>query len=1443
MFRYPIAKRSAGGGCLALVFVLVLTHCESAFAIEVKSLLAQGFKQRIVDGRSTYVNDLINQSYDVRPNGSARQTFFAYGPTLDDAGQPKIVRFAQYVVVTDANDKVVKVIDRFDIPHMGTGLKQTDKGVSFIDHHNREVTIRKDGSRRVVNNRGKGPGFETYYSGMLRMRFDSEGKVTHRYGYDTVVQGQGAFTTKKFELKEFIAANSKGAHEYWGKTATDKETGKQTWMLKNGKDGKTVALKGVHRITVANDKSIVIEHTTESFAAGKENLIASKTAHNLDGARIETKTFKKPDGSIRESTAVFGKQKKPSYLVESIFSMKSGERKLRSAAIIAGKLDYTSKDGKLWAQTPKENEKPQYFTGNFRILADGSYYQTGFETDAQGERAKKEGKLAPARTFFIDTSGMSVEIPSEFAGKTDRTSARIVRDRQGDVLQTVNVHGRKTGFEYSQKKDVNGKHIIRQIRDHSGVAWKTDDEGRTWYESETGRRRQSSEPAVFTMDREIGAIRYEDDRYVTHVTLDGNTTFEKKFSKSRRVYLADGRISAITNELGNEITFTYKTDGALGGFKSSKDFPFLASDKKLHVVGVDWNGDVTFETRPQNYRGHRVIATNSGVTKVFDQNNRITSISHPSGFKCTYAYEKGQLSSVTRRTRNGSQTFRVGTDGKGRIAETIRKARVAEQILRRFVMDNDGTLSVHYARHSDKEKPLIQTFLPDGRRKIVDQALSSWWFDMSDRVTDVLQGTDNWKSLIYSGDDNVPTDILTQHLNWTRSEKAHGKSDDGTPRYEWTASRGGQKWTGLVQTVGLNFRFPGSKTVWKEKVGDDWRHHMENGVKYWTDGRGRITEAGGTYGERYRYDRDETGKITAASKVKGHGEHIKLLDVIKVGKNVAEIKINKRTGQPIFVANDGIATIHLPNGLIITRNASGDATGVELPKVFKWSDKEKTTDGIVSAIKYDSDSGSVVVHFSNGNTARFGNNGERLIQNAQGRLVRTVWKYRTTSFDYGTDGRLRLITIIQTNPFDEVPAKEKVTTHVLERTDTGKWKRRGTDHAKHVFDEITLNANSGELIRRRDNTVEHVNAFGDRHTYRLGDSGFRSLVAFDAVNNVNNTLDSRRNMTSFFRTDTMQCVLINFNNVETATARRDGILRDGIWITNYDTKVDYHAKPSFTLDGDQVWTHKDVKITLFADGSWQLRLADGSKKFRNADHTTTTFTPAAVGDIKMITVESNGTKTSFFSNGTTHTQRPNELIVRKFDAAEKEMGAFQGLLHVSRFGTLTEVNRDANTVRIFPRYGGRTKVFKRKPALNGQDIHYLDGRRSIELSDYDAREPHSIGPPVGFNASHRYSPLWTVFQPLNSPDAHTPKPTATKTPPTKPLPAKPSSAGPPDLAAAEKGDAVAQYKTGQHYFQKRDFAQAKVWFEKAAAQGNAGAKVLLRVVDRELKKKGNTSAE
>ncbi|WP_027009345.1 tetratricopeptide repeat protein [Conchiformibius kuhniae] len=55
---------------------------------------------------------------------------------------------------------------------------------------------------------------------------------------------------------------------------------------------------------------------------------------------------------------------------------------------------------------------------------------------------------------------------------------------------------------------------------------------------------------------------------------------------------------------------------------------------------------------------------------------------------------------------------------------------------------------------------------------------------------------------------------------------------------------------------------------------------------------------------------------------------------------------------------------------------------------------------------------------------------------------------------------------------------------------------------------------------------------------------------------------------------------------------------------------------------------------------------------------------------------------------------------------------------------------------------------------------------------------------------------------------------------------KPPSVGAPPadvLAKARQGDAAAQYQMGRYYMHRDDWRNAVIWYERAAAQGNADA--------------------
>lgn len=1444
MFQCSIGKRSLDR-CLGLgaFFVLLFSQHESASAIDIKTLLDQGFHQRIVDGRSMYVNDLLEQSYDLRPDGSAKRTFFAYGPTLDADGQPTVERFARYVVVTDADDNVVKVIDQFEIPHMGADLTQTDNGVSFIDHLDREVTIRDDGSRRVVNERGKGPGFETYYSGLVRMRFNSEGKVTNRYGYGTVVQGEGAFTTKHFELNEFIAVNSRGAFEHWRKTAADAESGEQTWMLQNGKDGESVALRGVHRITVANDKSIVTEHSTLPGTPGEEQLVASKTIHNLDDARIEHKTFKKSDESIRESTAVFGNEEEPSYFVESIFTMENGEQQLSSVTVNAGGFQYTSKDGRLWVETPAKDRKSGYFLGEFKILVNGSYYQNGFETDASGERLKKEGALAPARTFLIDTSGISIEIPSAFANLLDRTRARIVRDREGDLLHTTDANGRSTSFRYSQDRDINDKRIIRTINDAAGYVWSTDDKGREWYQPETGKERDSSEIMTMQLNREAGSVTYEGWREITTVSLDGTTQIKDKDAKSARIYNGDGQIISTTDLQGDTTRFTYTPERTLIGFETDATATQPTQGEEIRIVGVNWNGEVTYLREFASNHIDRYVHSKDGTIKVFDRQDKLLSITHPSGLECVYEYQRESLRAMKRTTRNGVQLFYHDKEGNPKIVVLARdgtKTRKTESALAGFRLDEDGKLILDYGYHQEAEEPRSQTFYPDGSRRVLRQDLSTWSFDKADRLKRYRIGISGMFIVAeYIGNQYVPSQLSSPTGDWTRAEQPLREADDGALVFEWsyglTDNSKKRKWTGPVELSGSRIQIPGEDGIYLIDIGEDWKHiFVDNNASFVKNKAGQITECSDAQDKRFIYERDSAGRVARALLVAGYGDTLKTEKVYAYSSGVAQVTINEKTGQPTFLGTDGLETIHEVNGVILTRNKEGQIVRLAAPKGKTFSVTKERQAETVSRIDYDLESGDVTMAFENGDSAWFDREGAMVVTNQDNQLVRSVDDYAGNTFEYSYDDAGELASIIQTAK--SLDREDKV--RVIERMggpSRWRWKTRGEEVPGEPFERLLVDSKTGKQTRFLNNgSVVKVGPNGDADESTLDGSEVRSVVRRQAAGEVNEILDAYEHTLEFFRNKDREVILMGEGN---EGARR---ISESYWESSYEGGKHRIAQFAFDDNGNQVWKNKDVTLTRYPDGSRRIQLTDGSETHHTVGRLESRTAHASGGDVKEAMTNTKGFKTVVFRDGVRHIQHPNEFVVRREDAQGEPIGTFMGLIRVSDFGTVTQIDLEKNTVTVYHRNGSPTKVFQRKVARDGAEIQYFDGRQRVDLRDFDAKEPRSIGPEVGFNRITGESIIWADMAYVGRPDAHTPKRRESASVAKKTEPEKTSSsknAGHPDLAAAEKGDAVAQYKLGQHYFTQRDFAQAKVWLEKSAAQGNAGAKILLRVVDRELQKK------
>ncbi|MEZ4543593.1 MAG: hypothetical protein R3C24_06790 [Cyanobacteriota/Melainabacteria group bacterium] len=392
-------------------------------------------------------DDLNNTELINYPNGSSQRTFLTDRTTVDEQGNPKTEKVAEYVVKADKNGNTLSITDEYGNKYSGDKLEKTEDGNAFINDNNQKVTIRRDGSRLVQNDGGKGSGYETNEAGNIIRAFDENGETTHAYDYKQV--------GGKLELTKFVTTNSNGEKELWAKSDQPGADGKEVWELQNHSSGEKIKLEGVDNISIADDKSIVVRRSSDTKTESGLPTSESSTAYKLDGTKVEIKTDRSDDGSSKETRSVFGSsgETDPAYKLETTTYPKTDTSEARTEhKLTSGAGTFTSTDGENWTKLPsKPGEEPEYYKADFKILDDGTFYQKGYETDATGNRLVKNGEEVPERELKILTNGDSIET-FKFGDGDKQHDAQVMRNNEGDVLWTVDVKGDKTTFDYSEER-------------------------------------------------------------------------------------------------------------------------------------------------------------------------------------------------------------------------------------------------------------------------------------------------------------------------------------------------------------------------------------------------------------------------------------------------------------------------------------------------------------------------------------------------------------------------------------------------------------------------------------------------------------------------------------------------------------------------------------------------------------------------------------------------------------------------------------------------------------------------------------------------------------------------------------------------------------------------------------------------------------------------------
>ena len=345
---------------------------------------------------------------------------------------------------------------------------------SFIDRRNSKITIRPDGSRTVVLDGGKGPGYETDGGGRIIAQFTpNQGLALYRANHLATPE----FMTAEYHYSLVADPDNKAAaymlDEFYDNTGLWKETndvnGKQEWQLTNGVDANGMFATGMLQadyITVNRQNNLVIRDGNVS------------TVKALDGTeREETTSFDVATGAqtsvIRVGLHDDMLKGKEAYRLTAQTALDGG-RALREELVSAAGKFVRDRDGPWYELDAQGRSKPKSaWAGEIRIDESGalikqSYVTETESTDSSLKRVKtqkdRDGRDVPLveSTIYIRTDGETEQVFGD--------GAAIRRDSSGSAVALTYPSGDRVALHYQGE---GANKIIAGLTD-TGDSWKYD---------------------------------------------------------------------------------------------------------------------------------------------------------------------------------------------------------------------------------------------------------------------------------------------------------------------------------------------------------------------------------------------------------------------------------------------------------------------------------------------------------------------------------------------------------------------------------------------------------------------------------------------------------------------------------------------------------------------------------------------------------------------------------------------------------------------------------------------------------------------------------------------------------------------------------------------------------------------------------------------------------
>ncbi|HNB21296.1 MAG TPA: hypothetical protein PKZ32_02705, partial [Candidatus Melainabacteria bacterium] len=630
-------------------------------------------------------------------------------------------------VDTRADGVVNKVVDQNGVEYSGSRLTYdaASGNVSYTSAGGREVTIRPDGSREVVNVDKSKVELDT--QGRPTQTFDSNNKPIATYTYDAATgEATSIFVHQAQDARQVGEYRNVGGK--WVRPEDNVMLGAdgQAQINYDGSYSLKTADGGTERRNT--DGSIVTSHQMTDQVNGQQVQV-DKVTHvtTADGKNFDFTYGRTPEGKLEIQSV---NNREGTWTTD--LSKPEGEN---------GRQYTRMQDGK-----PVLNEQGQPVTWNGKISVNekGEYsYSTKLENGQWGTVSE------------LTDGTQRIEDPT--------LSGAIERNDNGQIVRVTNARGETTEFT-AWDKDGNPT----QFKDYQGKTW-TNKDG-IW----TNNKTEDSRAGDITVDQHTGDVVFTDFDGKRDISrLDGSRLVERRDGSTIEVG-TDGYLKAVNapgekkDSPAERFEYTRDKDGNLTAFKMPDGREFKRQQDGTYTDGKTTVKDVSVD-QTQSWTLGNLKFTDSASGKVFrynadgsetiaNSNGQLEQVKQGNGDTHTFTrvpiYDsEGNVvgEQTTLKLQNGSQY--TSTDGEHWTGTDNGTKPPTQRTDMSVISGADGYLAISGNGH-------YETYLADGSTRLEshdDKTSRSIYTDRYGRLERLQDGSGNYNSFEY--DDKVPGGI------------------------------------------------------------------------------------------------------------------------------------------------------------------------------------------------------------------------------------------------------------------------------------------------------------------------------------------------------------------------------------------------------------------------------------------------------------------------------------------------------------------------------------------------------------------------------------------------------------------------------------------------------------------------------------------------------------